>query len=204
MKTKIEKPLNSIYGVNIGLPASEAAVMPFTAENVIGLYEKEAREVLRRDGYPLTIEELWERKDELLPDLANGRGLSQVYSIFWMLWHLNRVRAHIKENNTDQAVCCMAVAVHESIRAKLKSVEHLVDMTEKHRQDQQQKRQKRQRWHGLTRDQRTLRDKNIIDHYRKASRAGKITLHGFAKKYEEKYGLKPTRIKEIIRASLDA
>jgi hypothetical protein len=133
MKAKLkDKPLNSILGVNIGLPSlSDTGVAVMNAENVIAAYEKEAREILKHDGYPLTIEELWNKKDELLPDLANGKGLAQVYSIFWMLWNLNSVRTYIEKNNSDMAVCYMAVAVHWAIRAQLKPIAHLIDISEK-------------------------------------------------------------------------
>jgi hypothetical protein len=129
---EMEKPLNSILGVNIGLPSlSETGVAVMSAENVINAYEKEAQEILARNGYPLTLEELWAKKDEYLPDLANGRGLSQVYSIFWMLWGLKGVRVDIEKNNADMAVCDMAYALHWAIKAQLKPVQHLIGMVEK-------------------------------------------------------------------------
>lgn len=133
MKTKPkDKPINSILGVNIGLPSlSDTGVAVMNAENVIAAYEKEARKILKRDGYPLTIKELWNKKDELLPDLANGKGLAQVYSIFWMLWNLNSVRGDIEQNNADRAICDMAMAVHWAMRARIKPIAHLIDISEK-------------------------------------------------------------------------
>ena len=129
---KKEEPLNSILGVNINMPSlSETLAAEMSAESVINAYEKEAREILKRGGYPLTIEELWAKKDEVLPDLANGQGLSRVYSIFWMLWNLKMVRVNIEENNADQAVCYMASAVHWAISARLKTVAHLFGVVEK-------------------------------------------------------------------------
>lgn len=129
---KKEKALNSILGMNIGLPSlSETGVMVLTAENLINAYERQAQEILKRDGYPPTIEELWAKKEEFLPDLANGKGLAQVYSIFWMLWNLNSVRAYIEKNNSDMAVCYMASAVHCAIRAQLKPIASLIDISEK-------------------------------------------------------------------------
>lgn len=130
MKAKLkDKPLNSILDVNIGMPSlSETGVAAFTAVNVLAAYEKQAADILKRDGYPPTIEELWNKKDELLPDLANGKGLAQVYSIFWMLCGLKRVQIDIEKNNADMAVCDMAYAVHWAIRAQLKPIALYFDM----------------------------------------------------------------------------
>lgn len=129
---KEEKPLNSILGVNFGLPAlSETGVTVMNAENIISAYEKEAQEILKRGGYPLTLEELWTKKDEFLPDLANGKGLSQVYCIFWMLSSLQRVRFHIEKKNADRAVSDMAIALTWSTVAKLKPIAPLIGISEK-------------------------------------------------------------------------
>lgn len=74
---------------------------------------------------------------------------------------------------------------------------------EKHSQTQRQKRGKRRTWNGLTREQLSARDESMIEHYKKASKNGHISLHGFAIKHADKYCLKPTRIKQIIKSSLD-
>lgn len=127
--TDKEKSLNSILGVNIGLPSlSETGVAVFlTAENLISAYEREASEILARGGYPLTVDEL----KKVLPVPANGRGFSQIYYIFLMLWHLKEVRVQIEENNADQATCEMAVAVHCAIRARILPILPFVEISEK-------------------------------------------------------------------------
>ncbi|MGD0277081.1 MAG: hypothetical protein ABSB79_13685 [Syntrophales bacterium] len=128
------EPLDSILGVDIGIPSSlnsETGIAVMTAENLINAYEKEAREILKRDGYPLTLEELWAKKDEVLPDLATGQGISQVYSIFWMLWFLKSVRVNIEKNNADMVVCEMACALYWATIAQLKPIAPLFDMGKK-------------------------------------------------------------------------
>jgi len=130
MKAKLKAtPLNSILGVNIGLPSlSETGVAIMNAEMVITAYEKQAVEILKRDGYPITFEKLCKKQKELLPDLANGKGTAPVYSIFWMLFNFNKVRADIEKNNADMAVCDMAIALHHAIRAQLKPIALYFDM----------------------------------------------------------------------------
>lgn len=74
---------------------------------------------------------------------------------------------------------------------------------ERHSDTQTEKRLKRTKWKGLTREQLLDRNQKIIKHYKHVSKNGHITLHCFAKKHADKYCLKPTRIKQIIKSSLD-
>ena len=78
------------------------------------------------------------------------------------------------------------------------------NIAEKYSNNQRQKREKRQIWHGLTVNERSERNQKIIEHYKKASQNGHISLHGFAEKYREKDRLGITQIKNIITSSLDA
>ena len=73
----------------------------------------------------------------------------------------------------------------------------------RHSDTQTEKRLKRTKWKGLTREQRSARNQKIIEHFKKASESGHIKLHGFAIKHADKYLLKPTRMKQIIKSSLD-
>ena len=56
---------------------------------------------------------------------------------------------------------------------------------------------------GITPQERDERNQKIREHFKKASKNGHISLHGFAEKHADKYCLKPTRLKQIIKSSLD-
>ena len=197
-KTK-ERPLNNILGINIGLPSlSDTGVAVMNAENVITAYEKEALAILKRDGYPLTLEDLWIKKEEVLPDLANGKGLSRVYSIFWMLWNLARVRTYIEENNADMAVCFMATAVHWAIRAKLEPIVPFFNMGQNFSSEQKRKRGNRQKWNGQTKEQLVERNTKIFEHFKKAQ----VPASSFATKHASKYSLGSRQIRNIIKDML--
>jgi hypothetical protein len=128
-KKPIEEPINDILGANIFMPTlSETGYAEFTAENIINAYENEAREILKAQGCPQTLAELWAKRDKVLPDLGNGRGISQVYSIFWALWFLERVCVDVQEDNANQAVCDMVAAVDWATRARLKPVMPKIEM----------------------------------------------------------------------------
>lgn len=73
----------------------------------------------------------------------------------------------------------------------------------KHSDTQTEKRLRRTTWKGLTQEQLSTRNQKIIKHYQHVSKNGHITLHCFAVKHADKYRLKPTRIKRIIKSSLD-
>lgn len=75
---------------------------------------------------------------------------------------------------------------------------------EKFKHVQSDKASKQRARNGLTPEKRAERNRKIIEHFKKASKNGHIKLNGFAKKHADKYGLKPTQFKEIIKKSLDA
>lgn len=56
---------------------------------------------------------------------------------------------------------------------------------------------------GMTPADRLKRDRDIKKDYEKASEKGKISLHGFATKYQKKYNLSPSQIKKIIASKID-
>ena len=55
---------------------------------------------------------------------------------------------------------------------------------------------------NITPKEREKRNQKILDHYKMASEEGKISLNGFAKKYQKKYSLSPTAIKNIITSKV--
>jgi hypothetical protein len=111
MKSTKETP----KGLDINLPSlSNAGAVVLTAESIINAFEKEARTILKRNGYPLTLQKLWAKKDEKQP--------SQINNITWLLWHLHRVRTYIKQNNIDMAVSFMTFAVYCAVRAKINPI----------------------------------------------------------------------------------
>ena len=193
---KREKTIESVMGVNLGIPNNNTCIMVFNAENVIAAYENEAKEVLKRNDYPVTLKELWDRKEELLPDLENGKGLSQVYDIFWMLWNLEAVKTCVEKGDADQAVCYMASALYWATIARLDPVLPTVEMGKAFRLSQGNKRQKRKIWKGLSPDERQKRDKKIKEHFHKT----KLTQNSFAKKYSKKYDLSVRHLNKIIQS----
>jgi transposase len=194
MKAKLkDKPLNSILDVNIGMPSlSETGVAAFTAVNVLAAYEKQAADILKRDGYPPTIEELWNKKDELLPDLANGKGLAQVYSVFWMLWGLKRVQIDIEKNNADMAVCDMAYALQWATRAQLKPIAGFFEIGKKYSNKQKEIRAKRDKWNGHTKKE----IEKIHQEIKSAFASWKKSANAFDIKYAKKYGKSPSAIRK--------
>ena len=196
-KQKKETSLNSILGVNLGLPSlSETGIAVMNAENVIAAYEKQAADILKRDGYPLTFNELWNKKDELLPDLANGKGLAQVYSIFWMLWGLNMVRIDIEKNDVDAAVWHTAYALNWAIKAQLKPIASFFEMGKVTSQTNKIKRGKRQRWRKLTPSQR----EELKQKVKLAFATRKGTANAFYKKYAKKSGLSASGVRYYVES----
>ena len=108
---------------SVGIPLSDPRPMAFTAKNIIALYEDQAKAILKRDGYPGTLTGLFRKKEKYLPDLANGKGVSQVYSIFWMLWGFEDLRRAIARNDADGAACSMAYALHWAAKVQLNPLE---------------------------------------------------------------------------------
>jgi hypothetical protein len=178
---------------------NETGVAEFTAENVIQAYEREARAILERDGYPTTAEGLWAQKDKYLPDVGNGKGLSQVYSLFWMMVFFDKVRLHIEMNEADRAVCEMAGALHWAMISQLTPVARFFDIGKDHSSTQSKKASKPRTKNGLSPEDRMDRDQKIIEHYRKITEKRAMTMNSFAHKYKEKYGLSPTAIWEILK-----
>jgi hypothetical protein len=193
---KKEKSIESVMGVSLGIPNNNTYIMVFSAENVIAAYENEAKEVLRRNGYPVTLEELWKRKEELLPDLENGKGLSQVYDIFWMLVNLESVKTCVEKGDADQAVCYTASALYWATIARLDPVLPTVKMGKIFRLSQGNKRKKRKIWKGLSPDERAERNKKIKEHFQKS----KLTPNSFAKKHSKKYKLSIRQISNILNS----
>lgn len=52
---------------------------------------------------------------------------------------------------------------------------------------------------GITPDERAKRNQQIVEHFKGASGKGNITMSGYAKKYEKKYGLKQAQIRKILK-----
>lgn len=75
---------------------------------------------------------------------------------------------------------------------------------EKYKHVQSAKGSKQRARNGLTPEKRAERNQKILEHYKKASKNGHIKLNGFATQHADKYGLRPTQFKEIIKSSLDA
>lgn len=69
-----------------------------------------------------------------------------------------------------------------------------MESAEKHGQEQQRKRGKRQTWKGLTREQLSSRDQNIIEHFRKTH----LSKNNFSNKYAKKYARKPSTVRHIL------
>lgn len=66
-----------------------------------------------------------------------------------------------------------------------------------HSLNQKEKRNKRQTWGGLTKDQIKERDQRITDKFKNS----KLTMSNFAKKKKDEFGLSETQIRTIIRPS---
>jgi hypothetical protein len=196
------KSIESVMGVNLGIPNS-TGIMVFNAENVITAYESEAKEILRRCGYPLTLEELWKRKEELLPDLANGKGLSQIYHIFWMLWNLEAVKSCVEKNDADGSACYMATAIYWATIARLEPVLPTVEIGKKRSAKQKENRGKRKKWGKKTKEEIEERNEKIIAAWKeyKLSKNSLLSKNSFAKKYSKIHKLSITQINTIIKNS---
>ena len=180
--------------------------IPFVAESgadssekynvfaMINGYESEAREILKAGGYPVTLKEL----------LNKPQGKRQIRDIMRMLTYFREVRIYIWMNDAPGAALSMAYGIRAAMQARIRPVEPLIEIGKSRSDQQKETRNKRRTWKGLTRKQILTRNQKIIEHYKEASsKSGHIKLHGFAVKHANKYLLKPTRLKQIIKSSLD-
>ncbi len=156
-------------------------------------YENEARKILKAKGYLLTL-------DELLDKPQKER---QIRDIMRMFTYFREVHIYIWMDDAAKAALTMAYGVRAAMQARIRPVEPLIKIGKSRRNKQKEARGKRKTWKGLTREQMSVRNQKIVEHYKEASKNRHIKLNGFAKKHADKYLLKPTRIKQIIKSSLD-
>jgi hypothetical protein len=116
----------------VGLPMSisETGIAVASAENLISCYEGEGKKILKAQGLPEDILELWENKEKYLPDLANGKGVSAIYSAFWMLLSFTRVRLSLEKNDAESAVVDMISALHWAANLQIEPVMPLIQLSE--------------------------------------------------------------------------
>lgn len=79
-------------------------------------------------------------------------------------------------------------------RLEQSAVRKAMEHAEKHSQEQQRKREKRQTWKGLKPEQRTERNRRIFEHFRKTH----LSKNNFADKHAAKYSLKPSAVRSIL------
>lgn len=117
--------------IDIGIPnslTSETGIAFATAENLIQCYENEGKKILASHGCPVDLPELWMNQEKYLPDIANGKGTSPIYGAFWLLWAFMKVRECIKNNDAENSVVWMTLALHWAVKLQIKPVEPLVEI----------------------------------------------------------------------------
>ena len=88
---------------------------------MINGYEKEAREILKAGGYPLTVKELLNKpqKDRRIRDIMR------------MLTYFREVRIYISMNDAAGAALSMAYGVRSAMQARIRPVEPLIEIGKK-------------------------------------------------------------------------
>ena len=110
-----------------------------------------------------------------------------------------KIEASIEELNDRVLQLSHAITDHR-VQIFLAPVKKWKEHAQRHSQTQRKKRGNRQTWNGLTKEQRSARNQKIAEHFKKASQNGRISQHGFAVKYAEKYGLKTKQTRKIIKS----
>ena len=182
-------------GVFEPIPTNPKVQSPeqFNVFSLINGYEKEAREVLEAKGYPTDVKSLLTScdKDRRIRDIVN------------MLTYFREVRIYIWMKDAEGAALSMAFAVRCAMLARIRPVEPSINIGESRRQQQKKTRQKRQKWHGLTREQIAARNEKIIAHYERVhAKYETIKPNGFAKNYAKDYHLGPSQIRNILKIHL--
>ena len=81
------------------------------------------------------------------------------------------------------------------LNRKMKEAAPLVKTGKKFNLNQKEKRNKRQTWGGLTKEQIKERDQKIIDKFKNS----KLSMNSFAEKHKIELELSPSKIRTIIR-----
>lgn len=182
-------------GVFEPIPTNPKVQSPeqFNVFSLINGYEKEAREVLEAKGYPTDVKSLLTScdKDRRIRDIVN------------MLTYFREVRIYIWMKDAEGAALSMALAVRCAMLARIRPVEPSINIGESRRQQQRKNRQKRKTCRGLTREQITARDAEIIAHYERVHGKNKaITQNSFAEDHHTDYDLGTSQMRNILRKHL--
>jgi hypothetical protein len=95
-----------------------------------------------------------------------------------------------------------AMRDHDFVRRLEESaVRRAMERTEQHGQVQREKREKRQTWNGLTRQQLLERDQKIIEHFQRSRKKG-LTMGGFSERHAAKYHLSPRFVRLILKKAV--
>lgn len=126
---------------------------------------------------PLSNEELKRKKD----DFEKMKSALESYCLYSEK-HFHHIKIQEINNNIDEVA---------------KEIRPIVKMGNQFRIEQKEKRAKRQAWGGLTKEQIKERNQIIIARFTRS----KFTSNHFADKYQNEFQLKPTQIRNIIRAA---
>jgi len=175
--------------IDIGIPrslTSETGMAVASAENLILAYEIEGKKILKAHGLPVDILELYQEREKYLPDLANGKGVSAMYSAFWMLHGLMNTRLSLSKNDTENAVINIMSALNWAAKLQIKVW---------HSAEQSLRAARPRKRNGITPEEREKRNKKIITAWEKTG----LTLNSFATIQAKENKLSITQIKNIVK-----
>ena len=129
----------------------------------------------------------------------------RAYFTIWLLYNdrlkleklprTSKIEAKIEELRSLELQLKRAVTDPKFVRRLEQSaVREAMERSEKHSQEQRQKRAKRQTWKGLTREQLTERNQKIVDHFKK----NRLKPSSYAQRYAAKNGLSPRSVRLIL------
>lgn len=180
---KMKKVIDEQVGILDFVPASKG----LDVISMIEGYEQEGREILKANGYPLTLREMvYSRFDENKNPLGEKVLPRRVKDVMNMMGYFQAVRFYINKNVVFDALCFMAYGVQAAMKARIRPVEPLIEIGANHSQTQSKK--------GST-PRHITRNKEIIEKFKKSP----LKISSFSQKYSEKYGLKPRQIRNILK-----
>ena len=155
-------------------------------------YEDFAWTIIKEEGYPTEWEALCQA---LKPWPEIPEKVKIAHSMFYSA---DAVRGMIKNGKPEQAALEMMRLCNEGFRLNFVILAPVVAMGHNTSERQKKIRRKRLTWKGLTEAERKARDEKIRADFGKTRRT---SPEGFANqpKNQDKYGLKASRIKQILK-----
>ncbi len=179
--------------------SNEQRVSSYNILAMLDGYEKEGRDIIKADGYPLTVREIIRSRHDKDGEPLDKPALPRrIRDIMDMLTYLNMVRNYIQKNEISWALCFMAYGVQSAMKARIRPLEPLFGMGQEFSSSQKKRRKNRQIWNGKTPGQRSERNIKIVEDFKKSP----LNKSSFAEKHHKKYQLKPRSIRDILSKAL--